>query len=93
MPSVPGAYAGRARFRPRYPDRIPPSLQPVIGRVVEVGHAGVAPVGDKFAGQALFLEWRSDAQFCGFLIPEEDLQFVQEREHPGVRRWEDLRKD
>jgi hypothetical protein len=49
----------------------------VIGRVVELGYAGVAPAGDRFAGQALYLEWRKDEVFDGFLIPEEDLQFLR----------------
>jgi hypothetical protein len=74
---VPGAYAGRATFRPRRPEALPLSLRPVIGRIVEVGYAGIAPAGDRFAGQALYLEWRKDEVFDGFLIPEEDLQFVR----------------
>lgn len=73
---VPGAYAGRARFRPQHPSRVPPQLQPAIGRVVEVGVAGLARDGEQFAGQMLYLEWRRDDVFGGFLIPEQDLEFI-----------------
>jgi hypothetical protein len=73
---LPGSYAGRARFRPRHPEVLPLFLQPAIGRVVEVGYFGIAGPQDRFAGQALFLEWRTDEVFDGCLIPEEDLQFI-----------------
>jgi hypothetical protein len=72
-----GAYAGRARFCPRHPDRLPAFLATAVGRIIEVGHAGIAPPGDRFAGQTLFLEWRRDDVLKGCLIPEEDLQFVR----------------
>ena len=78
MPSkvrVPGAYAGRVRFRPVHPERLPPELRSAVGRVVEVGFAGLAQAGEPFAGQGLFLEWCRDQVFDGFLIPEQDLEF------------------
>ena len=73
---LPGAYAGRARYRPRHPSNIPPELQRAIGQLVEFGCAGVAPAGDRFAGQPLFMEWRRDDLFDGYLIPEQDLEFL-----------------
>jgi hypothetical protein len=73
---VPGRYAGRVRFRPRHRDRLPPVLINAIGREVEVAFAGTAEAGDPFAGQRLYLEWRSDDVLDGFLIPEEDLEFL-----------------
>jgi hypothetical protein len=72
---VPGAYVGHVRYRPRHPSRIPDLLYPAIGQVVEVACAGVAPSDDKFAGQALYMEWRRDDVFGGYLIPEQDLEF------------------
>ena len=72
---LPGAYVGRVRFRPIHPERLPPELRGAIGRVVEVGFAGVAQSEDPFAGQRLFLEWCRDQVFDGFLIPEQDLEF------------------
>ncbi len=75
--SLRGTYAGVARFTPRYPDRIPLFLRSVVGQLVDVGHAGIAPAGDAFAGQPLYLEWRRDDLFDGFLIPEQDLVFVK----------------
>ena len=35
-----------------------------------------------FAGQALFLEWRSDEVFGGFFIPEQDLEFLKDASDP-----------
>ena len=81
---MPGSYAGRARFHPSHPDRVPLSLRQVIGQIVEVGHAGIAAAGDPFAGQAMFLEWRRDDQLGGFLIPEQDLQFCSAAERPAA---------
>jgi hypothetical protein len=71
-----GAYAGRARFRPTGRAALTPSLERAIGRIVEVGYAGIAPPGEMFAGQALYLEWRSDDVLDGYLIPEQDLEFL-----------------
>jgi hypothetical protein len=71
-----GAYAGRARFRPTALAALTPSLERAIGQVVEVGYAGIAPAGEMFAGQALYLEWRSDDVLDGYLIPEQDLEFL-----------------
>jgi hypothetical protein len=79
---VPGAYAGRARFRPRDVRKVPDVLTLAIGRVIEFGFAGVAPAGQPFAGQALYLEWRRDDALKGFLIPEQDLEFVNESSDP-----------
>lgn len=73
---VPGAYAGRARFRPTNKAGLPPLLRNVIGQVAEFGVAGLASSGDPFAGQRLYLEWRRDDIFGGFLIPEQDLEFL-----------------
>jgi hypothetical protein len=71
-----GAYAGRARFRPTARASLTPALESAIGRIVEVGYAGIAPPGEMFAGQALYLEWRSDEVLDGYLIPEQDLEFL-----------------
>jgi hypothetical protein len=53
-----------------------PTLTRAIGQVIEVGYAGIAPQGEMFAGQALYLEWRSDDLLDGHLIPEQDLEFL-----------------
>ena len=74
-----GAYAGRARFQPSDRAVVTPVLQRAIGQVIEVGFAGIAPAGELFAGQALYLEWRGDRVLDGFLIPEQDLEFVDRR--------------
>jgi hypothetical protein len=71
-----GAYAGRARFNPRQRAALTPTLERAIGQVIEVGFAGIAAKGEMFAGQALYLEWRSDDVLDGFLIPEQDLEFL-----------------
>jgi hypothetical protein len=47
--------------------------------MVEVGCAGIAPAHDRFAGQQLYLEWRRDDLFDGYLIPEQDLEFLPAR--------------
>ena len=73
---TPGAYAGRARFRPREAQKLPGVLRAAVGAVVEFGFAGEAGAGERFAGQALYLEWRQDAVLHGFLIPEQDLEFL-----------------
>jgi len=51
-------------------------LRQAVGRVVKVAYAGTAQPGDPFIGQALYLEWCSDEVFDGFLIPEQDLEFL-----------------
>jgi hypothetical protein len=71
-----GAYAGRATFRPSARASLTPALEKAVGKIVEVGYAGIAPKGELFAGQALYLEWRSDEILDGFLIPEQDLEFL-----------------
>jgi hypothetical protein len=71
-----GSYAGRARFRPNTNAALTPTLTRAIGQVIEVGFAGVASKGEMFAGQALYLEWRSDDILDGYLIPEQDLEFL-----------------
>jgi len=71
-----GAFAGRARFRPGPSAVVTPTVKRAIGQVVEVGFAGIAASGEIFAGQALYLEWRSDRLLDGFLIPEQDLEFL-----------------
>jgi hypothetical protein len=73
---VPGAYAGCACFRPVDFETLPLVLRQAVGRVVKVAYAGVAQAGDPFTGQALYLEWCSDEVFDGFLIPEQDLEFL-----------------
>lgn len=75
---IAGAYAGRARFKPHNFDRLPDELQNAIGRIAEFGFAGIAPNGEPFAGQELYLEWCSDEIFGGFAIPEQDLQFLND---------------
>ena len=80
---VAGAYAGRARIQPRHGARlIPDALSRATGRVTEFGFAGIAGPDSPFAGQALYLEWRTDAMLDGFLIPEQDLQFLDESADP-----------
>ncbi len=74
---APGAYAGRVRFRPVDLETLPLVLRQAVGRVVKVAYAGVAQPGDPFTGQALYLEWCSDEVFDGFLIPEQDLEFLE----------------
>lgn len=72
-----GAYAGRARFRPSPRLVLTPELRLAVGQVVELGFAGRAKGGEPFAGQALYLEWRRDEILAGFLIPEQDLEFLE----------------
>ena len=79
---APGAYAGRPRFRPKHADRLPEALRAAVGRVVEVAFAGMESSAGPFAGQALFLEWRSDDVFAGFFIPEQDLEFLKDVSEP-----------
>lgn len=74
---IPGAYAGRARFRPHDVHKLPHLLVSAANRVVEVAYAGVAPAHEPFAGQALYMEWRNDDLLHGFLIPEQDLEFLR----------------
>ena len=78
----PGAYAGRARFRPRHRQQLPDVLTRAVGRVIELGFAGVATLEQPFGGQSLYLEWRSDDVLDGFLIPEQDLEFLSESSDP-----------
>jgi hypothetical protein len=73
---IPGAYAGRARFQPSEISRLPAQLACAAGTIVELGYAGIAPAGEPFAGQPLYLEWRTDTLLHGFLIPEQDLEFL-----------------
>jgi hypothetical protein len=75
-PRIAGQYAGRARFQPRYVELVPDELEPAIGQIVELGFAGVATGEDIYAGQSLYLEWCQDTLLRGFVIPEQDLQFV-----------------
>ena len=79
-----GSYAGRARFRPTDRVTLTPSLERAVGQVVQVGFAGMAPLDGPFAGQALYLEWRRDDIFDGFLIPEQDLEFVDSVGRPAL---------
>jgi hypothetical protein len=51
-------------------------LHRAIGQVVEVGCAGIAAADDRFAGQVLYLEWRRDTLLDGYVIPEQDLEFL-----------------
>jgi hypothetical protein len=71
-----GAYAGRATFRPSARATLTPALEKAVGKTIEVAYAGIAPKGELFEGQALYLEWRSDEILDGFLIPEQDLEFL-----------------
>ena len=82
---VPGAYVGYARYRPRHPSNIPPALHRAIGQLVEVGCAGIAASNERFAGQRLFLEWRRDELFDGYLIPQQDLEFLPARSARTVK--------
>jgi len=74
---IAGAYAGRARFRPKDERTLPDVLTRAAGRVVEFGFAGIAGPESPFAGQAMYLEWLTDATLQGFLIPEQDLEFLR----------------
>jgi hypothetical protein len=78
----PGTYAGRARFRPRDVRKLPDALKGAVGRVVEIGFAGMAGADHPFTGQALYLEWCRDDALDGFLIPEQDLEFLNESSDP-----------
>jgi hypothetical protein len=71
-----GAYAGKARFVPSGRAALTPTLERAIGKIIDVGFAGIAAKGEMFEGQALYLEWRSDDILDGFLIPERDLEFL-----------------
>jgi hypothetical protein len=73
---APGEYAGRARFRPSDGAILTPTLRQAIGQVVEVRFAGIAPRGEPFAGQALYVEWRHDKFLDGCVIPTQDLEFI-----------------
>ena len=79
---VAGAYAGRARFRPRLERPLPGVLSRAAGRVIEFAFAGIAGPESPFAGQAMYLEWRTDTTLDGFLIPEQDLEFLHESADP-----------
>ena len=93
---VAGAYAGRARFRPRDQRLLPDVLTRAAGRVVEFAFAEIAGPESPFAGQAMYLEWLTDATLNGFLIPEQDLEFLRaspdsaadnQAGRPGATRW------
>jgi len=49
---------------------------------VEFGFAGLADANQPFGGQALYLEWCTDEALNGFLIPEQDLEFLNESSDP-----------
>src|SRR4051812_48437218 len=83
---IPGAYAGHARFRPRDIGKLPHLLAAAADHVVEVAFAGIAPANEPFAGQALFLEWRNDDLLHGFLVPEQDLEFLIEQDENTADR-------
>jgi hypothetical protein len=55
---------------------MPVELRPFVGHVVELGYAGVAAAGEVHAGQNLYLEWNRDRLLSGFLIPEQDVEFL-----------------
>ena len=77
FPALPiGSYAGRARFCPSPQAVLAPELERAVGQIVEVGLAGIAGDDEPFAGQALYLEWRRDDLLSGYLIPEQDLEFL-----------------
>ena len=75
---IAGAYAGRARFHPCAKGNLPDVLSRAAGSVVEFAFAGIAGPDSPFAGQAMYLEWRADTLLDGFLIPEQDLEFLEE---------------
>src|SRR5207245_8586808 len=71
-----GEYAGRARYHPRGYAWLNPTLSRAMGKVVELQFEGIAPPEDPFCGQALYRE-RSPRQLLGdWLIPEQDLHFL-----------------
>jgi hypothetical protein len=61
---------------------IPDSLSHAVGRVIEFGFAGMAEANHPFSGQALYLEWKTDDTLDGFLIPQQDLEFLKGSDDP-----------
>ena len=71
-----GEYAGRARYLPAGYAWLNPTLSSAIGKIVELQFEGVAPPEDPFGGQALYRERRPGHVLGDWLIPEQDLAFL-----------------
>lgn len=71
-----GQYAGRAVYRPLGYAWLNPSLSHAVGKEVEVQFEGIASADELFAGQALYRERQPQRFEAGWLIPEQDLQFL-----------------
>ncbi len=71
-----GEYAGRARYQPRGYAWLNPTLSRAVGKVLELQFEGIAPPEDPFAGQALYHERRPRQVLGDWLIPEQDLDFL-----------------
>jgi hypothetical protein len=71
-----GESAGRARYHPRGYAWLNPTLSRAVGKVVEVQFEGIASPDEPFAGQALYREREPQHLLGGWLIPEQDLHFL-----------------
>jgi hypothetical protein len=71
-----GEYAGRARYHPRGYTSLNRTLSRAVGKIVELQFAGMAPLDEPFAGQALYRERGGRGVLGDHLIPEQDLHFL-----------------
>jgi hypothetical protein len=71
-----GEFAGRARYVPGDVENLPPPLRAAAGTVVDLVFAGIASPGSRFVGQSLYLECSGRNLLGGFVIPEQDLDFI-----------------
>jgi hypothetical protein len=69
-------YAGRARYHPRGYAWLNPTLSRAIGKVVELQFEDIAGHEDPFGEQALYRERRPQQVLGDWLIPEQDLHFL-----------------
>src|SRR5438552_723143 len=76
LSSAVGEYAGRARYHPRRYSWLNPTLSRAVGKVVELQFEGMASPEESFAGQALYRERGPQQLLGGWLIPEQDVQFI-----------------
>ena len=71
-----GTYAGLARYQPRGYAWLNPTLSRAVGKLVALRFERIASIDEPFAGQALYSEEGSGAVLDDWLIPEQDLHFV-----------------
>ena len=71
-----GEYAGRARYSPRGDVRLNPTLARAVGQVIALRFDRIASPDEPFTGQALYREHSTRPILGGWLIPEQDLHFV-----------------